>query len=484
MARYIPNGSFQTLFVNGSLDSLLPSTSVARSIEYGLGELDFSRFDAVYHNDDEGRPAIDPRRLAGLWILALLRGVTSSVEVGRLCQTDIEFRWLSGDAQVQKSTLSAFRRSNQEGLGELSTQLLAALARSDMLPSKELAIDGTLIRAASSCRSSCTRKQLRRRTVHLKRIITEKYGESDDLDDAGKRLVKKQERFERALREMSKLDLSGDDDRLTVTEPEVSVKRLKNGSFGPAHNVQVVADLASGAIITAEVIDQKNDGGQLLPQVRQAQQELDRVGEYLAGGAEPSRSVKVVAADSAYHDMRQLVMLEEECIMTYVPDDRTRNRRPSGVSEQFGRDKFIYDAETDRMQCPAGEWLYRRKPNKGGTAMTYQAAASVCQVCRHKPQCSPRARSGRSVNRPIDIDVLQVIADRVVSEKGKGYRCARSVVVEGVIGRLVERLNWRRCRTWGNRGVRAETLWRQITHNLLLLIGHWKPLVLKRAPGG
>lgn len=484
MARYIPDGSCQTLFVDGSLESLLPSTSVARSIRHGLWELDFSRFDSVYHNDDEGRPAIDPRRLSGLWILALLRGVTSSVDVARLCQTDIEFRWLSGDAHVQKSTLSAFRSSNQDALGELSTQLLAALARSDMLPGKELAIDGTVIRAASSCGSSHTRKQLRRRTARLKHIISEKYTESDLLDDAGERLVKKHQRFERALQEMSKLGLEGDDDRLTITEPDVSVKRLKNGSFGPAHNVQVVTDLDSGAIITTEVIDQKNDGGQLLPQVRQAQQELDRVGEYLEKCVESDRSVKAVVADSAYHDTRQLVTLEKERVKMYVPDDRTRNRRPLGVSEQFGRDKFVYDTATDRMQCPSGEWLQRRKSNKDSTVITYQAAASVCHACRHKRECSPHTRSGRSVNRPVNADVMKVIADRVASVRGKQYRQARGVVVEGSIGRLIERLNWRRCRIWGNAGAWAETLWRQITHNLLLLIGHWKPLVPKEAPAG
>jgi transposase len=124
MARYIPDHSSQTLFINGSLDSLLPDNSVARSIRHGLGELDFSRFDAVYRNDLEGRPAIDPRRLTGLWILALLRGVTSSVQVARLCRTDIEFRWLCGDAHVQKSTLSAFRGDHSEALRDLSTQLL------------------------------------------------------------------------------------------------------------------------------------------------------------------------------------------------------------------------------------------------------------------------------------------------------------------------------------------------------------------------
>lgn len=81
MARYIPADSCQTLFVNGSLDSLLPECSVARSIWGSVCELDFSQFDAKYRNDAEGRPAIDPRRLAGVWILAMVRGMSSSVVV-------------------------------------------------------------------------------------------------------------------------------------------------------------------------------------------------------------------------------------------------------------------------------------------------------------------------------------------------------------------------------------------------------------------
>ena len=110
MARYISDGSCQTLFIDGSLDSLLPQSSVARSIWGGVCDLDFSRFDAKYRNDAEGRPAVDPRRLAGVWILAMVRGMSSSVAVARLCRTDIEFRWISGDAGVQKSTLSDFGR--------------------------------------------------------------------------------------------------------------------------------------------------------------------------------------------------------------------------------------------------------------------------------------------------------------------------------------------------------------------------------------
>jgi len=304
MARYIRDESSETLFVDGSLETLLPENSIARSIWIGVSDLDFSRFDSRYRNDDEGRPAIDPRRLVCAWILAMVRGLSSSVEVSRLCGTDIEMHWLCGGVQVQKSTLSDFRKRHFAELGDLSTQILAALARSNMLPGEELAVDGSVIRAAASCRASCSREKLRRRVRRLERVIEEKLSESDEMGDDGERLVKRKARFDRALSEMSRLGLNKDSDRMTISEPDASVKRLKNGSFGPSHNVQVVTDISSGAIIVADVIDQKSDQGQLLAQVDKAEEELARVREEVSGlSAESDKerdvgSVKAVTADA------------------------------------------------------------------------------------------------------------------------------------------------------------------------------------------
>jgi len=71
----------------------------------GFERLDFAKFAALYGNDAVGRPAVDPRSLTAVWTLALLRGVTSSVRLAALCEQDVEFRWLLGDVQVEKSTL-------------------------------------------------------------------------------------------------------------------------------------------------------------------------------------------------------------------------------------------------------------------------------------------------------------------------------------------------------------------------------------------
>lgn len=66
-------------FLAGSLADLLPADSIARTIWAGLEALDSRVYDALYKNDGAGRSALNPRSLAAVWILAILRGVTSPV---------------------------------------------------------------------------------------------------------------------------------------------------------------------------------------------------------------------------------------------------------------------------------------------------------------------------------------------------------------------------------------------------------------------
>ncbi len=483
MARYIEDRSMDTLFVDGSLDGLLPEASVARTLWAGLVRLDFGGFDAAYRNDEGGRRAIAPARLTAVWILALLRGVTSSVELARRCGEDIELRWLLGDAPVEKSTLCAFRRQHVERLKALSTHLLASLARADLLPGEQLAVDGSVIRAASSCKASKSRKGLRRRVEKLGEVIESKLLE-ESSEDSAEALIRRKARLERALEEMTALGKTADDERMTITEPEASRKKLKDGSFAPAHNVQVVTDMSSGAIIHTEVIEQGNDCGQLAPQLRNAQEELERVSDELDESA-PSTpsSPTTVCADSAYHDTHQLVDLAGRGIAAVVPDGN-RARRPPGVTDDYLAEAFTYDGERDVLICPQGKPLTPRKLNPNKTAMTYQAKTGDCQECPFKSQCCPKAKQGRSVNRPLYPEVLDAVAQRLSSPEGQRCMRARKITAEGAFARMVHLLHWRRCRTWGKRGAQAEALWRQITHNLLLFTGHWQPIMPQVTPDG
>ena len=482
MARFIEDRRDASLFVMGSLENLLPRESVARDIAAALASLDFSAFEAAYRNDATGRPALDPRQLAGVWVLGLLRGLTSSVALAQRCHEDVELRWLLGDAPVEKSTLCEFRKRHLEALKTLSTQVLAAMARSGLLPSEDLVMDGTIIRAAASCEANVTRKRLKKRLERLEGVIAEKLEAEDAEAPSLEPLKRRKARLESAVEEMTALGLTKEEDRLTLTEPEASLKKLKKGAFGPAHNVQVVSDPVSGAIVTVTVVDQANDQGQLEPQVEGALEELARVARLVEDlpGAAPV-TVSRVGADGAYHDTLQLKNLAEHGVAAVVPNGQALRRAP-GVTAGFEAEAFIHDPATDTLTCPQGQRLLRAGFNGGQTAARYRATARTCATCACKAGCCPKAQArGRTVHRPLYPEVVEAVAKRVESPEGKALLRARSVTCEGNFARFVERLHWRRCRTWGQAGAWAEGLWRQITHNLMLLTGCWEPLVLKAA---
>lgn len=474
MAKYIEPKRDTELFVSGSLEDLLPEDSIARTIWAGLEQLDFEAYDGLYQNDEEGRPAVNPRCLVAVWTLALLRGVKSSVRLAVLCRRDIEFRWLLGDAPVKKSTLCDFRKNHFEALASLSTQVLGALGRNGLLPGANMGVDGSIVRAASSRHSVKKRKHLEAQKKHLEEVIREKLShvDSESESEEVKALERRQQRVQRVLAQMTARGLTEASDRLTVTEPDAGLKRQKDGSFAPGYNAQAVPDLDSGAIISAQIVDAGGDGGQLQPQCELAQAVLAELG--IAQGDDVAQSI---TTDGAYHDTLQLDALEQQGIQCFVPEDRAAHRMAPGVLPEYHADKFSYDASTDTMRCPQGQCMNRRKLNDGKTAAVYQASPEACQSCPAKAQCCPKSESGRYVNRSLYKERLDTIAERLDTDEGRSHRKARWVVCEGTFARLNHLLHWGRCRMWGRAGAQAELLWRQFVNNLMLLSGIWKPMV-------
>jgi hypothetical protein len=270
---------------------------------------------------------------------------------------------------------------------------------------------------------------------------------------------------------MTSRGLTQGSDRLTLTEPDAGLKRQKDGSYAPGYNAQVVTDLDSGVIVSAQVVDAGNDAGQLQPQLERAQAALQE----LKGGE--GDGVQSVTADGAYHDTLQLDAIEKQGVQCYVPEDRNTNRAAPGVSPEYHAEAFVYDEQTDTMICPRGQRMKRRKLNDGKTAAVYQAPTQACQSCPAKPQCCPKSQSGRYINRSLYMETVQTIAKRLDTDAGRRKKHARWVVCEGVFARLNGLLHGRRCRTWGRVGAEMELLWRQFAHNLMLMTGVWKPMV-------
>ena len=98
MARFKPYDYKQRIMIPVALDEQI----MEGTFEYVIQELiekrlDLTPFHANYHNDDTGRPAINPKILLKIVLLAYSRGIVGSRRIERACHENIIFMALTCD---------------------------------------------------------------------------------------------------------------------------------------------------------------------------------------------------------------------------------------------------------------------------------------------------------------------------------------------------------------------------------------------------
>ena len=125
MAKYKSYDYAQMVMVPVSLDrQLIPGT-----LEFAIHELvqqrmDTSIFDQIYHNDETGSPAYDPKVLLKVVLFAYSRGLISSRKIEQACRENITFMSLACGMVPDHSTISAFISSMKEEIVALFRDIL------------------------------------------------------------------------------------------------------------------------------------------------------------------------------------------------------------------------------------------------------------------------------------------------------------------------------------------------------------------------
>ncbi|MNF78770.1 hypothetical protein D3C84_609650 [compost metagenome] len=88
---------------------------------------------------------------------------------------------------------------------------------------------------------------------------------------------------------------------------------------------------------------------------------------------------------------------------------RQTGQRIRAERHYFERKDFSYDAEQDRYQCPAGNWLTLKQRSKG--ERIYQAAIDDCGGCQLKARCTKARR--RYVSRHAHEEAFERMAQRM-----------------------------------------------------------------------
>ena len=167
---------------------------------------------------------------------------------------------------------------------------------------------------------------------------------------------------------------------VSTTDPDSGIYRQSGGTRRLGYLVHFAVDRAkqvvTGVLSTGA---QHGDSPQLLPL-------LDQVREQ---GAAP----QAVAADRGHSSAAVYHGLAERAITAFIPLPEHRPERQG----YFGRDRFAYDADSDRYRCPSGAWL--RLHETSSSERRYRARAEDCGSCPLRHQCTRGKARRLTINR-------------------------------------------------------------------------------------
>ena len=343
------------------LDTLVPADHRVRMIWAFVERQDFSGPERRIKSraGRAGAPAIDPKILLALWLLATTQGVGSARELDRLCQEHVAYRWLCGGVGVNYHTLSDWRVEQGDFLDDLLTEIVTSLCAAGIVDPKEIMQDGTKTRASAGAGSFRSREGLEklREEVkgHIQRVKTQDPELTERVRAARERAAQERlERVEAALKVMPELEAIKKTAnkkkravaaRASTTDADARKMRMADGGTRPAYNVQFATDSKGRAIVGVNVVQSSSDNGQREAMRKQVE---ERTGV----------TVKSHVTDGAYFSKEGVEREEAAGVAVVMPLPTNANKQKRAADEKDGPGMRAW---YQRMATPEAEALLKRR---------------------------------------------------------------------------------------------------------------------------
>jgi len=332
----------------------LPDDHLVHFINELTQVLDLSAIYAGYEGR-RGQPPYDPEMMTKVWIYAYCLGIRSSRKVEQALHEHIGFRVLSGDQQPGYWTLNNFRSRHSEALGELFFQTVQLAVKLGLVSMKQIAIDGTKLKANASKNKAMSYKRMCEEEKRLKAEIeaylnecdavdkeeNEKYGDNrgDELPEHLRIPEQRLEAIRKAKAELeaearerarheqeerrAKAESEGrafrprkDPDKATpkaraqrnFTDPESRIMKGPD-AFVQAYNGQLAVDTESQIIVGGDLTNRPNDYLHLPELVHQSIENT---------GIPPEE----VSADAGYFSEENVTFVEATGAEAFIPPDK------------------------------------------------------------------------------------------------------------------------------------------------------------------
>jgi transposase len=490
------------------LDDSIGSDHSVRTLWGILSRLDWSSWESKY-SAGPGQPPIHPSIISGVILYGLLKRIRTTRGLEEALEVRMDFRWLAEGRSIDHTTISRFRQSNVEALGDLFVQVGLVAQKLGHLTLVTLGYDGTRLRASNRRSGTRSPKELREAkkqleiefAAHTAAAKAAQSAEDQAFDtaahqDKGKDLERRNAQIEAALAEIQEIENSGKQvpDRLPITDPQSRVCPNKEGGFGPNHNPTATVDADSGLIVDADVIrgtDEQNHMHAAVDRVRENFLQEDPAGadrpvEVLADGL-MATGANIAACEAknvefyspagpqnpAYRDDPNQPVAEDD--LARLPLRGKRPKKGQEDTRKFDKSAFLYWPEQDVYYCPMGKQLQRRSKTKdkyGNLRHIYRADKTHCAACPLKDKCFKNTRNqyGRRIECGEHEVAKQAHAAKMQSETSRSKYARRAAVTERPFAIIKRAFGARAFLTRGLKNVRQEWRWLSIAYNLHRLL--------------
>jgi len=335
-----------------------------------------------------------------------------------------------------------------------TSPLLAKKAK--LVEFKEIAIDGTKIKANAASRKTKNKEQFQKTINGAEKFIAEMLktaSETNDekvIEECTRNAKQTKARIKRMKEAITQMESNPKLKKINLTDADCALQK----GVGVGYNAQLAVDTTTLLALGGDVVTNRNDTAQLLPMI-------DLVEKNTATEAQ----AKTILADTGYARAKSFEALEEKPhIDAYVPPRKPESN--SGHSKgKFNKSKFVFDEEKQIYICPNKQPMLRSnhgyKPDGQGYT---RYDGTECHKCPLKEKCTNAPQ--RSISVYDNEKLVEAMRVKTATEAGKKATKRRSQTVEPAFGVIKECKNFRRFHLRGLEKVRGEWMLMLISYNI------------------
>lgn len=441
--RWNPN---QQYLFPPSIQDWLPENDLVYFILDTVKELDISAITHKYEQEKRGFPPYHPRMMVSLLLYSYCRGVFSSRKIMQACQERISFKVIVGDDVPDFRTISDFRKLYLKELQQLFVQVLQLCQQAGLVKLGHIALDGTKVKANAS----------RHKAMSYGRMLTEE----KRLEEEIKHLLDKAQMIDDREDNEYGADRRGDELPEELGRRSSRLKRIREAK-------KVLEAKAKAAAQQAEQQrkqeDSANAGKPKRGRKRKAVSDIPAANKQYNFTDPESGIMKANNkgwdqcgnAQAAVDSKEQIIVA---CDVTGESNDRQQfEPMLEQAQDNIGNDKRIKSASADNGYYSESNVNFAENRNIDAYIATKRD--------KHNEAAS-KAPRGRM---PKDLTVLEKMARKLRTRKGREIYSKRKSIVEPVFGQIKRARGFVQFSLRGLEKMRGEWAIVCLTHNLLKL---------------